>query len=187
MWKCRRRPRTVQERGRVNLGHLLRLQDTRDDSSWRAPAPSSGYSSNSRQRVHLGGHAEVLIKPQHPTAVQGHIHVWKVNRLSRPKASGPGLPPRLTSLEYRGVRRGGRNRVGPRWRSWTYGQEEEEHRRKGSWTAKQRERTPLTSRCLRKRLRLPPWGTRACRLWLIARRPACDCLLGDRYLVSTRY
>ena len=32
-----------------------------------------------------------------------------------------------------------------------------------------------------------PWGTRACRLWLIARRPACDCLLGDRYLVSTRY
>ena len=121
MWKCGRRPRTVQERGRVNLGHLLRLQDTRDDSSWRAPAPSSGYSSNSRQRVHLGGHAEVLIKPQHPTAVQGHIHVWKVNRLSRPKASGPGLPPRLTSLEYRGVRRRGRNRVGPLWQSWTYG------------------------------------------------------------------
>ena len=29
----------------------------------------------------------------------------------------------------------------------------EEHRRKGSWTAKQRERIPLTSRCWRKRLR----------------------------------
>ena len=138
----------------MNLGHLLRLQDTRDDSSWRAPAPSSGYSSNSRQRVHLGGHAEVLIKPQHPTAVQGHIHVWKVNRLSRPKASGPGLPPRLTSLEYRGVRRGGRNRVGPLWRSWTYGQEEE-HRMKGSRTAQQQVRVLMkTSRRLRKRLRL---------------------------------
>ena len=174
----------------MNLGHLLRLQDTRDDSSWRAPAPSSGYSSNSRQRVHLGGHAEVLIKPQHPTAVQGHIHVWKVNRLSRPKASGPGLPPRLASLEYRGARRRGRYCVGPSWQSWTHGQEEEELRRKGSRTVQQQVRVRMkTSRRLRKRLRLrlPPWGTRACRLWLIARRPACDCLLGDRYLVSTRY
>ena len=75
-----------------------RLQDTKDDSSWRAPAPSPGYSSNPRQRVHLGGRAEVLIKPQHPTVVQG-LNVWMVNRLSGPKASGPGLPPRLASPE----------------------------------------------------------------------------------------
>ena len=68
----------------------------------------------------------------------------------------------------------------------------EEHRRKGSWTAKQRERIPLTSRCWRKRLRYhlgEPLGMEpaAGLVELAARRPARECLLGDRSLVHTRY
>ena len=142
--------------GFLDISHVGKTRF--DDSSWRAPAPSTGNSSNPRERVHHGGRAG-FFGPQHPTACQGH-YVWKVCRLSRPKASGPGSPPRLTSLEYRGARRRGHNCVGPPRQSWTYGLEEE-HRIKGSRTVQQQVRVRMkTSRRLRKRLRLrlPPWG-----------------------------
>ena len=83
--------------------------------------------------------------------------------------------------------------MGPPWQSWTYGQEEE-HLRKGSRTAKQQVRVLMkTSRRLRKRLRLrlpsgEPLGIEpaAGLVKLAARRPARECMLGDRPLLPTR-